>query len=135
MLGSRRCHALSYIVYNFSIVPYSLMSSCRTRYDNRQRFGGKLEPKGLGRGGVYDMCSLEVALWLRRQQYYLSIQARTDRKAGRFLLPFYSIDFFDQHTLSVLISSDKTWGEKVWRIMSGCDKLCFVCERLIKSAS
>ena len=65
-------------MYICSIVPYSLMNSCQTRYDNKQRFGGKLGPKGLCRGGVYAMYSIEVALWLRREQGYLSAQASTE---------------------------------------------------------
>ena len=42
MLESRRCHTQSFVVYTCSIAPYSLMNSCRTRYDNIQRFWGKL---------------------------------------------------------------------------------------------
>ena len=68
MLGSRRCHTLSFNVYICSIVLYS-----------SRRFGGKLGPKGLGRGGVYAilyaMYSMKVTLWLRREQGYLSAQA------------------------------------------------------------
>ena len=45
------------------------------------------------------MYSIEVALWLRREQGYLSAQDSTDRKAGRFSLPFYSIEFFDKDSM------------------------------------
>ena len=86
--GSRQCHTFSFIVYICSIVPYTW-----------SRLGGKLRRKGLGRGGVYAiiyaMYSMKVSLWFRREQGCLSAQARTDRKAGRLPLPFYSIEFFD----------------------------------------
>ena len=63
-----------------------------------RRFGGKLGPKGVGSRGVYAilyaMYSMKVTPWLRREQGYSSAQASTDRKAGSFLLPFYSIELF-----------------------------------------
>ena len=49
-------------------------------------FGVMLGPKGLGRGGVYAMYSVQVTLWLRREQGYVPAQASTDKKAGRFSL-------------------------------------------------
>ena len=79
-------------MYIWSIVPYSLMNSFRTRYDNKQRFGGKMGAKRLDRGGVHAMYSIEVALWLRLEQGYSSAQASTDRKTGKLSLPFYSIE-------------------------------------------
>ena len=54
----------------------------------------------LGRWGVYAMYSMEVVLWLRREQVYSSAQASTDRKAGRLSLLFYSIEFFDSDGLT-----------------------------------
>ena len=75
-----------------------LSNHYRTQYDNKQSLGGKLGPKGLGRGGIYAMYSTKGTIWLRQKQGYLSAQASTDRKAGRFSLPFYSIEFFGTNT-------------------------------------
>ena len=69
-------------MYICSLIPYS------------SRKFGDAGPKGLGRGEVYAMYSMNVTLWLRQEQGYLSAQASTDRKAGRLSLPFYSIEFF-----------------------------------------
>ena len=95
MLGSRRCHTLSFIVYICSIVPYSL-----------RRFGEKLGPKRLDRGGVYAiiyvMYSMKVTLSLQREQGYLSAQNSTDWKAGRLSLPFYCIEFFAHNTCNII---------------------------------
>ena len=50
---------------------------------------------------IYVMYSTKVTLWLRREHGCLSTQASTDRKAGRFLLPFYSIKFFGINSLQI----------------------------------
>ena len=54
MLGSRRYYTPSYIVvYICSIDPYSLMKSCRTRYDNKQKIWGEDGNKGVrSRGSI-----------------------------------------------------------------------------------
>ena len=78
-------------------MPYTEFHCVHLLYSSVQfeKIGGRLVPKGLGRGGVYAityaMYSMKVILWLRREQGYLSFQASTDRKAGRLSLPFYSI--------------------------------------------
>ena len=65
LLGSRRCHTLTFIVYICSIAPYS-----------SRRFWGNLGPKGLGRGGV---CAMYLKGLFTNFEYITFFSCPTER--------------------------------------------------------
>ena len=97
-------------------MPYAEFHCVHLLYSSVQfeKIFGEAGTKGVGSRGVYAilyaMYSTKDTIWLRQDQGYLSAHASTDRKAGRFSLLFYSIEFFgllrDRHRHSANLKKE-----------------------------